>query len=151
MRESALEEGPPPISTDNLMDLIDFEDDEGLIGKSSLVTVREQRVARARQLLGSNKPKQDRGDQVDQAAAGEHRTTDVPKVLQLLRSFHDSVIRKALGRLHVKWYHCGTERVQRIFRAIGVPAKACNLARSVDRGTPRTIEQAYLFIGACVR
>ena len=112
-------------------DLVDLEDDEGSIDTLSPVTVREQRVARARQFLGLNKPKQDRGDQVDQAAAEDHRTTDVSKVLQLLRGSDDSVIRKALQRLHVKWYHRETERLQSIVRAVGVPAKACNLGPQV--------------------
>lgn len=123
---------PPPVDTKRLLDLIDHEEgDEGLNDKFSPVTIREQRVARARQLLGLTELKQDRGDQVDQAVAEDHRTIDVSKVLQLLRSPGDRVIRKALQRLHVKWYHCETERLQSILRAAGVPAKVCNLVPQV--------------------
>ena len=52
-------------------------------------------------------------------------------MLQLLRSYDESVIRKALQRLHVKWYHCETARLQSFFRAAGVPAKACNFVPQV--------------------
>lgn len=99
--------------------------------RPSPVTVREQRVAKARRIFGLNKPQRDRGDQADQATAEDHRTTDVSKVLQLLMSLDDSVIRKALQRLHVQWYHCEIERLQRILRGAGLPAKACNLVPQV--------------------
>ena len=129
-------EGTPPTSTD-LSDLIDLEEEEidttedGWQDQSSPVTAREQRVARARRVFGPSKPKQDRGDQADQAAAEDHRTTDVSKMLNLFRSEDDPVIRKALQRLHIKWYHYETERLQSILRAAGVPAKACNLVPQV--------------------
>ena len=82
-------------------------------------------------MLDLNKPKHDRGNQVDQAAAEDHRHIDVSKVLQQFRSEDDSVIRKALQRLHVKWYHCETERLQSFLRAVGVLAKACNFVPQV--------------------
>ena len=68
------------------------EDNDGFDVKLSPVTVREQREARARKLLGLNN-KADRGDRADQAAAEDHRTTDVAKVFQQFRSEDDSVIR----------------------------------------------------------
>ena len=79
-------------------------------------------VSSARKVLGL-KSQQDRADQADQGAAEDHRTTDVTKVLQLLQSQDDSVLRKALQRLHIKWYHCETERLQSILRAAGAPLK----------------------------
>ena len=97
------------------------------LDKLAPVTIREQRVARARRILGLNKSQQDRGDQTDQAAAEDHRTTDVSKVLRLLWGPDGSIIRKALQRLHVTLYHCETERLQSIPGAAGIRAKACNL------------------------
>ena len=119
-----------------MFDLIDLEEGidtikDGWADKLSPVTVREQRVARAREVLGLNKPKQDRGDQADQAAAEDHRHIDVSKVLQLLRSQDESVIRKALQRLHVKWYHCEIERLQPLPRAVGALSKAVNFVLQV--------------------
>ena len=84
-----------------------------------------------RRELGLLKPKAERGDQADQAAAENHRTIDVSKVLQLLRSEDESVIRKVQLRLHVKWYHAETERLQSLLRAAGVLPKACNLVPQV--------------------
>ena len=99
------------MDSEDLPDLIDLEEDnEGSDDNLSPFTVREQRVARARRFLGLHEPKHLRGDQVDRAVAEDHRTTDVSKVLQLLRSFDVSVIREVLQHLHVKWYHCEIER-----------------------------------------
>ena len=78
-----------------------------------------------------HKPKATRGDQTDHAAAEDHRTIDVSKVLQLLHSSDEAVVRKALQRLHVKWYHAETERLQSILKAAGVPSRACNLVPQV--------------------
>ena len=127
--------GNPYVDTEHLPDFIGLDDEvdtnDGWDGNLSPVTVREQRVARARKLFGFTMPKQDLGDQVDQAVAAHHRTMDVPKVRQLPRNEDDSVIRKALQLLHVKLYHCQTERLQSIFRAAGVPPKACNVGLQV--------------------
>ena len=60
-------------------------------------------------------------------------TTDETKSMQLLHSEDEGVIRKALQRLHVKWYHAETERLQSLLRAVAVPAKVCNLDPQVVR------------------
>ena len=108
------EEGGDTPQDTNLPDLVDItggeEDNDGFIDRRSPITVREQRIAKARRVLGL-KEQEDRGDQADQAAAEDHRTTYVTKVLQLLRSSDEATIRKTLQRLHVKWYHCETERL----------------------------------------
>ena len=96
----------------------------------SPIPVREQRIAQTRGILGY-KRQHDRGDQVDQGAAGDHRTTDVVNVLQLLFSNDGSALRKALHMLHVKRYHCSTERFQSLFGVAGAPAKVCNLVPQV--------------------
>ena len=96
-----------------LVDLIEDEaENDGFIDRLSHIFVREQRIAKARQVLGLNKELEERGDQADQAAAEERITTDVTKVLQLLRSPEEVTIRKAFQRLHVKRYHCPSERLQ---------------------------------------
>lgn len=88
--------------------------------------VRERRIAKARRVFGLDGQQQDRGYQVDQAAAEDHRTTDASNVLQLLRHPDDAAARETLQRLHVKLYHCETARLQNLFRAVGAPARACN-------------------------
>ena len=72
-----------------------------------------------------------RGDQADQPAARDHRITDVGKVLQLLHDPNEVVVRNALQLLHVKWYHCGTERLQSLLRVVGAPARTYNLVPQV--------------------
>ena len=71
------------------------------------------------------------GDQVDQTPVEDHRAIDVAKVLQMFHSDDGSTLREALQRLHVKLYHCGTERLQSLLRAAGAPAKVCNLVPQV--------------------
>ena len=118
-------------NAENLPDLVDLTRDEaendGSIGRLCPITIREQRIAKTRRVLGLNKEHEDRGDQADQAAAEDHRTTDVTTALQLLRSSEEATIRKALQRHHVKWYHCETERLQSLLKAAGAPSKAINL------------------------
>ena len=75
---------------------------EGYDGQLSPISVREQRIAKARRVFGLNNPKIDRVDQADQAAAEDHRTIDVNKVLQLLHHPEEMVVRKALQRFHFK-------------------------------------------------
>lgn len=96
----------------------------------SPISIREQRIARAREVLGL-KQQHDRGDRADHGAARVYRATDGAKALQLLNSQDGRVLRKALQRLHVKWYHCETERLQSLLRAAGAPAKASNLVPQV--------------------
>ena len=116
--------------TQDLVDVIDIDDEEGYADLLSPISIREQRIARARGVLGF-KQHHDRGVQADPGAAEGHRTTGVAKVLQLLHSQDDPALREALQRLHVNWYFCETERLQCLLRAAGAPAKACNLAPQV--------------------
>ena len=51
--------------------------------------------------------------------------------MQLLHSQGEGVIRKASQRLHVKWYHGGTERIQSLLRVVGIFANVCNLVPHV--------------------
>ena len=61
------------------------------------VLVREQRVVKDRRIFGLNKPRHSRDDQ---AAAEDHGTIDISKVLQLFRHPDDAIVREALRRLH---------------------------------------------------
>lgn len=123
-------------------------DEDGHDDPISPVNVREQRVAKARRVLGL-KSQRSSGDQADQVATNEDRTTDVHKALQILHSREELVIGRALQRLHVNWYHCGTERRLSSFRPAGALARACYLVfpsgasmSSVSTlGTTRAIEQ----------
>ena len=62
----------------DLVDLIEDEEDHDVFNdRLSPITVRERRIAKARQVFGVNKKLEERGNQADQAAAEDHRTTDV--------------------------------------------------------------------------
>lgn len=119
-------------SPEDVVDVIELENNEngGCVDPLSPINIREQRVAKARRALGL-KSQRDRGDQADQAAAEDDRTTDVNTALQLLHSQDEGVIRKVLRRLRVKWYHWETERLQSIFKSAGIRAKACNIVPQV--------------------
>ena len=101
---------PPQNTNQDSIDVIDIGEEEGDTDPLSPIIVREQRIAKARTVLGL-KRQRDRGDQADHGVAEDHRTTDVAKVLQLFHSQDDSALRKALQWLHVKRYQCGTERL----------------------------------------
>ena len=83
------------------VDVIDLEeaDKDGSEDPLSPVSARERRIATARR-VPEFKQQHDRADQVDQAAAEDHSTTDAHKVSQLLRSQDDGVTATALQRLH---------------------------------------------------
>ena len=74
----------------------DNGDNDGCLDGLSPVIVLEQRVAKARRILGFHKPQHSRGDRAEQAVAEDHRTTDVSKVLQLLRHQGGAAVREAL-------------------------------------------------------
>ena len=94
-----------PISqTQDVIDVVDIDDGEGCTDPLSPISNREQRIARARKFLGL-KQQHDRGDQADQGAAEDRRTTGEAKVLQLFHSTDGSVLRNTMQRLHVKRYH----------------------------------------------
>ena len=101
------------------------------INEDGTVTVREQRIAKARRAFGLNKDNHPRGDQTDQAAAEDHGMTDVANALQLLSPPGEATARKALQRLHDKVYHCEPGRLQSLLTAVGVPARACSLVPQV--------------------
>ena len=74
---------PPPIQNQNSkLDVVDLEAEEtkgGYEDRLSPIDVREQRVDRARRVLGFQSQRGP-GDKTDQAAAEDNRTTDVAKV-----------------------------------------------------------------------
>lgn len=121
---------PPQNKIQDSIDVIDMDEGEGYIDPLSPMIVRGQRVAMARDVLGL-KDQRDSGDQVGFGAAADHRTTDVAKVLQLLQSNGDTSLRKALQRLHVKWYQCETERLQSLLGAAGSSSKVCSFVPQV--------------------
>ena len=88
-----------------------FSLDDGDIDDQSPLTVRERVVAEARRTFGLKPRKElrDAGDQADQSAAEDRRTMDVAKVLRQLHNPDDALVRKALRRLHVRWWHAVTE------------------------------------------
>lgn len=98
-----------PNKIQDVIDVIDIDGEDGCTDPFSPISVWEERIAKARGAFGL-KQNHNRGDQADQGAVEDHRVTDVAKVLQLLNFEEDSVLLKAIQRLHVNWYHCGTER-----------------------------------------
>ena len=116
------------------LDVVDLEtEEEDIDGHEyglSPINVRERRVARARRVLWL-KSQHSRGDQADEVAAEDHRTTDVAKGLPVLHRTDEAVTRKALQRLHVEWYHCETERLQSLSKVAGAPSRARGLVPQV--------------------
>ena len=73
----------------------------------------------------------DQNDQADSGAAEDWRTQDAPKILKILYDANEAVVKKALMRLHVRWFHASTEQLTQILRAAGSPAKAIALIPSI--------------------
>jgi hypothetical protein len=91
----------------------------------------------------------DSTNQSDNAAVEDWRTMDVNKALSALRSPEASVRRKAIQRLHVRWWHAPSESLKRLLEAAGAPANAladiravvqsCAICRDWKRPGPRNI------------
>ena len=127
------EEGKCDSETPPEFKIHDDDAEHGFEDNQSLITIRERRVAVAREVLGL-KPKKELKDQSDQADAGaaeDWRTMDVAKVLRSLHNPDESVARKALQRLHLRWWHCTAEQLTQTLRAAGAPPKALSLISSV--------------------
>lgn len=75
----------------------------------------------------------DQNDQADSGAVEDWRTQDVPKILKILYDANEQVVKEALMRLHVRWFHASTEQLTQILRAAGSPAKALALIPSIVR------------------
>jgi hypothetical protein len=56
---------------------------------------------------------------------------DLGRCLRALKSERTSIIVRALKRLHIRWYHCSSARMQALLQAAGVPKEALNLIPSV--------------------
>ena len=110
-------------------------------------TARERRIAnleRKRRLTTK-----DTGDQADDAAGEDWRAFDVSKAMSALRSPDPETRRKAIQRLHIRWWHAGVEPLSRTFRVAGAPAQAiadvpaivqaCNICRDWKRPPPGNI------------
>ena len=95
-------------------------------------TARELRIATAarRRKVAQT----DSANQADDAAAEDWRAFDVSKALQALRSSDAQVRRKAIKRLHIRWWHAGVSDLQRILRAAGAPPAAIADTPAVVQG-----------------
>ena len=109
-----------------------------------------QQAALRRRLRG----KQSTGQQAGDSAAEDWRTFDVTKAMSNLNSNDPAVRKKAIQRLHVRWWHAQTEALTRTLQAAGAPSRAladvqsvvqaCNICRDWKRPGPRNIATFFL-------
>ena len=91
----------------------------------------------------------DASHQSDHSAVEDWRTLDVQKALETLKSDDAGVRRKALQRLHIRWWHVPSEAFQRTLRVAAAPARAvaevpsvvqaCSICRDWRRPGPRDV------------
>ena len=104
---------PPEIPPD---DKVVEEGEEPSYDNLAPATARERRAAheqRQRRLS-----KRDSSDQVGNAGE-DWRLFDVPKAMSSLHSEDEAVRRKALMRLHVRWFHATAQQLSTTLRAAG--------------------------------
>ena len=80
------------------------------------------------------------------------RVFDVKKCMRMLHSPDPTVVRKALMRLHVRWFHCPAQMLTNTLRAARAPAsavseipkvtQACNICSNWKKPGPRNIHFA---------
>ena len=71
------------------------------------------------------------GDGGDEEGGDEWNRFDLGASLQLLRSPRVGVVRRALRRLHIRWYHPGAARMKALLQAAGVTREVINLVQDV--------------------
>ena len=79
---------------------------------------------------------------------------DVGRALQELRSGQPGVVRRAMRRLHLRWYHAPVARMETLLQAAGLPQSVislcrqvvdtCQVCRSWSKPTPRAIATSAL-------
>ena len=87
--------------------------------------------------------------QADDGAAEDWRAFDVTKAMQALHSPDAATRKKALQRLHIRWWHASGEELEIILRACNAPIRAiaeipavvqgCNICRDWKKPPPRNI------------
>ena len=79
---------------------------------------------------------------------------DIGRALQELRSSQPGVVRRALRRLHLRWFHAPFARMETLLQAAGIPAAVVNMSRQIvdtcqvcrswSRPAPRAIATSSL-------
>ena len=77
---------------------------------------------------------------------------DLGRVLQDLRSVREGVVRRALRKLHIRWFHASAQRMKTLLTAAGVSPEimvlvqqivdTCDICRNWTRPGPRTVTSA---------
>ena len=122
----------PPVSS-KIDEVIEVSSDEGYIDEQAPDEIRERRIAEARKVMGL-KPKKELKDaqgQSDMTAAEDWRTQDVPEVIKMLHNPDEGLVKKALMRLHVRWWHATIEQLSQTLRAAGSPPRAISMVPNV--------------------
>ena len=89
-------------------------------------------------------PRGERGDDDD-----DWRNFDLGRAMVELRSLRPGVVRRALRKLHLRWFHAGSATMKRLLMLAGVPSAVinqvpsivdtCHICRSWSRPSPKTI------------
>ena len=131
---------------------IDSEDEEGLLDDIAEGSVREQDIKRRERAL--RKTTKDEAEQAGDNAKEDWRTFDTKKAIQSLESDNPETRKKAIQRLHIRWFHATTIELERILRASGAPARAigdipavvknCLICREWTKPGPRNVMSVRL-------
>lgn len=80
---------------------------------------------------------------------------DLGAVLQQLNSIRPGIVRRAIRRLHLRWFHCGARRMKMLLTAAGVKqeilslvdeiVETCSICRMWARPGPRSVTSASVY------
>ena len=79
---------------------------------------------------------------------------DLGRALMDLRSIREGVVRRALRKLHIRWFHASSQRMKTLLSAAGVPREVlalvhqivdtCEICRNWARPGPRTVTSSSI-------
>ena len=127
----------------------DADTNEQREAEPGIITALRPQTAREMRLAAIRLKQTDTAAQASASGQEDWRSFDTSKALTALRSPDAATRRKALQRLHLRWWHAGTSAMKRTLAAAGAPTQAlaeidsvvqaCAVCRRWTKPTERTI------------
>ena len=110
---------------------------------------------------GQNRERRNRKSMVDamtqEGGGAQADQIDAGRAIEQLSSTDEAQRRLNLKRLHTRWYHANTQRMQQLLRAAGVPAniiaevpsvvQSCSVCRDWQKPPPHSVTSVHLAEG----
>ena len=145
--------GPPPGPPE-----ADADNDEQQEAEHGIITTLRPQTARERRIAALRLRQTDAEVQASAAGQEDWRNFDVSKALSALKSTDPAVRRKALQRLHLRWWHAGSSAMKRTLAPAGAPShalaevdsvvQACAICRRWSKPSDHTVA-SYRLVFVC--